>query len=80
MHGQGGRYFVVKSDKGRIVTRVLGKIVLLEVEPDATCELCGEVAELRPYGPKGENICFACGELDRETTDARMRERLFGRH
>lgn len=24
------------------------------------CDLCQEVAELRPYGPNGERICFPC--------------------
>jgi hypothetical protein len=30
----------------------------------AICELCGKVDELRPYGPKGERICFDCGQKD----------------
>jgi hypothetical protein len=33
-----------------------------------TCESCGKKAELRPYGPNGESICFACGMKDEETT------------
>ncbi len=32
------------------------------------CELCGKRAELRPYGPRGERICFACGMKDEKTT------------
>jgi hypothetical protein len=24
------------------------------------CELCGKEAECRPYGPKGEQVCFEC--------------------
>lgn len=32
------------------------------------CELCGAFAELRPYGPKGERICFDCGMKDEATT------------
>jgi len=28
------------------------------------CDLCGKVAELRPYGPKGEWVCFECGMKD----------------
>lgn len=28
------------------------------------CELCKKEAELRPYGPQGENICFTCGKKD----------------
>ncbi|KKL27727.1 hypothetical protein LCGC14_2382230, partial [marine sediment metagenome] len=29
------------------------------------CEWCGKEAELRPYGPKGENVCFSCGMKDK---------------
>jgi len=29
-------------------------------EPDDTCEMCGQVDELRPYGPNYERICFEC--------------------
>lgn len=32
------------------------------------CELCGDVAELRPYGPNRERICHPCGMKDMETT------------
>lgn len=34
----------------------------------SNCELCGKEAELRPYGPNGEFICFACGMKDEATT------------
>jgi hypothetical protein len=30
------------------------------------CELCSKVAELRPYGPNKEWICFECGMKDEE--------------
>lgn len=36
-------------------------------DPNA-CELCGKVADLRPYGPNGESICFQCGMKDEATT------------
>ncbi len=32
------------------------------------CELCGKKAELRPYGPNGESICFDCGMKDEKIT------------
>lgn len=41
---------------------------IIEREPESHCELCGKVAELRPYGPRGERICFQCGMSDEETT------------
>lgn len=31
---------------------------------DMTCEMCGTEAEVRPYGPNGENVCFKCGMKD----------------
>lgn len=34
-------------------------------EPPKACELCGKVAETRPYGPKGERVCFECGMKDK---------------
>lgn len=42
-----------------------------------TCALCGEKAELRPYGPNGENICFACGMKDEATTGKRFMQTVF---
>lgn len=49
------------------MTRVIenadgSKIVLLEREPDSTCELCGASdGETRPYGPGGKRVCHPCG-------------------
>ena len=40
-----------------------GLLVICKEEPQI-CELCGDFAETRPYGPKGENICFECGKKD----------------
>ncbi len=42
------------------------------------CELCGKSAELRPYGPNEENICFECGMKDEETTIAQFAQRMSG--
>ncbi len=47
-------------------------------EPDQVCELCGVIAECRPYGPNKEQICFDCGMKDKETTRKRMDEYIFG--
>ncbi len=33
-------------------------------EKSRKCELCGKIAETRPYGPKGERVCFDCGMKD----------------
>ena len=40
------------------------------------CELCGKRAELRPFGPRGESICFECGMKDQATTSAMFEKRL----
>lgn len=56
------------------MTRKIGNIVIIEPTPDAECEFCGKVDELRPYGPKGESICFDCAMKDEATTERKFRE------
>lgn len=52
------------------MTKLVNGVLFIEAEDEAECELCHTVAELRPYGPKGERICFDCGMKHRETTEA----------
>jgi len=40
------------------------------------CDLCGEVRELRPYGPKEEWICVECGTKDEPAVRRAIRKRL----
>lgn len=47
-------------------------------ELDQVCELCGTIAECRPYGPNHEQICFSCGEKDLEMTKLRFEEYVLG--
>jgi hypothetical protein len=47
-------------------------IIELKASPPDKCELCGVVAELRPYGPNRERICYECGMKDRATTERQM--------
>jgi len=54
------------------MTRRVGDVVIVEVEEDDVCELCGKVDELRPYGPNGERICYDCGMLNPEATKAAL--------
>ncbi len=42
------------------------------------CDLCGKIAELRPYGPKGENVCFPCGMKDEAAAKRQFRKVVFG--
>lgn len=60
------------------MTERIGKVVLIEPEPPAACEFCGDVKELRPYGPRGESICFQCAMRDEAGTARRMAKMLFG--
>ncbi len=60
------------------MSRRVGNAIIIEPEPDGTCELCGKTAELRPYGPRGERICFYCGKKDSKQTERQMYRILFG--
>jgi hypothetical protein len=42
------------------------------------CDLCGKIAELRPYGPNGECVCFQCGMKDEAAAQRRASMHLFG--
>lgn len=60
------------------MSKRIGDMFVIAVEPDGKCELCGTVAELRPYGPNGERICFECGMKDEETTKKQFAKVLDG--
>lgn len=60
------------------MTRRFGNIVVVVGESRQQCDMCGKIAELRPYGPNGEKICYACGMKDPETTDKMISKVLFG--
>ena len=47
-------------------------------EPEGECEMCGQVDELRPYGPNYERICFECGMKNKELTEQRCLEYILG--
>lgn len=53
-------------------------IAIIEAEPDMICFVCGKIAETRPYGPKGADICFECGEKIPEIVKHNMNIKLFG--
>lgn len=67
------RYRRLPAEGGNVTKRV-GNTVIIERETKSTCEFCGKRAELRPYGPNRERICFACGMKDETTT-----KRIFAR-
>lgn len=51
------------------MTRKVGNILHIENTPEMECEICGNIAELRPYGPNGESVCFLCGMKDEEAME-----------
>lgn len=50
------------------MTKLIGSTLVIMPEDAGKCELCGTVAETRPYGPNGEDICFDCGMKNEEAT------------
>jgi hypothetical protein len=47
--------------------------------PEGSCDLCPAVnTEIRPYGPKGEWVCFDCAMKDEATTAKKFNEVVFG--
>lgn len=60
------------------MSKRIGNTAIIEGEPDGKCELCGKTAELRPYGPRGERICYECGMKDEATTERQLNRVLFG--
>lgn len=50
-----------------------GNYYVIQPEPPSPCELCGKIAELRPFGPNDERICASCGDADRRTTERKYK-------
>lgn len=60
------------------MSKRIGNVFIVEAENAQQCDLCGKIDELRPYGPKGEMICYECGMKNPEATKARFMARLDG--
>lgn len=56
------------------MTKIINGKLYIYPSADQQCDLCGKIAELRPYGPKGECICYECGMKNEEET-----QRQFGK-
>lgn len=56
----------------------VGRGFICSDEKPQQCDLCGKIAELRPYGPKKECICFECMKLDEEAAREQFGRRLKG--
>ena len=44
--------------------------------PFRNCEFCGKYLEVRPYGPKGEVICFKCAMKDEKAAGKQFEKQL----
>lgn len=44
--------------------KIPGGGFIIAAEKPQQCDFCGEIQELRPYGPKGEAVCFLCAMKD----------------
>lgn len=54
-------------------------IVIIDGTKHAQCELCGKVAELRPYGPHGESVCFKCAMKDEDAAKRQFDKLTIGK-
>lgn len=53
-----------------------GKLVFCS-EGQKVCEFCKKVADTRPYGPKGETVCFECAMKDSKAAEEQFKK-LYG--
>jgi hypothetical protein len=54
------------EDVGKLVVKAIDEGRVIQEQPPGRCALCSTVAETRPYGPSGEEVCFECGMKDEE--------------
>lgn len=51
---------------------------IISAEEPQQCDLCGVIAELRPYGPNGEKVCFECAMKDEAAAKAQFIKHVLG--
>lgn len=61
------------------MTRRVGPVVIVEKTAPQKCELCGNEAETKPYGPNGEQVCFPCGMKNEDAAKRRFNEFVTGK-
>jgi hypothetical protein len=54
------------------MTAKVDTTVFIEDENPQQCDDCGNIDELRPYGPGGSMVCFDCGMKDEEEAKRRF--------
>jgi len=60
------------------MTFKVGNTLFIAEQAPATCEACGKLDELRPYGKNGANVCFDCAMQDPATAARMFDKRLRG--
>ena len=63
------------------MSKRIGNLAILDAEPSMICSHCGKIAEVRPYGPGGSEICHDCASATPEMNaivDHNMGIKLFG--
>lgn len=58
------------------MTRKIGDVLIIEEELPQQCDFCGIIAELRPYGPNGEAVCYPCAMKDENAAKRQFEKRL----
>lgn len=56
----------------------IGNVFCIEEELPDECEACGELAELRPYGKDGANVCYPCAMKDPGEAKRQIAKRFEG--
>lgn len=46
--------------------RIIEPAIVIAAERPQQCDDCGDIAELRPYGPGGSSVCFPCMMKDED--------------
>jgi hypothetical protein len=63
------------------MSRRIGNVAIIAVEPPRRCSSCDKTVECRPYGKGGAQICFDCAMATPESkaeAERQMAQRLFG--
>lgn len=58
------------------LSKLLRKHVVIVAKEAEECAFCHNLTELRPYGPKGEKICFPCAMNDEDSAKAQFQKVL----
>ena len=60
------------------MSKIVNGVPVIAAEEVLICHLCGKIAETRPCGPGGCDVCFECGMREPETTAHNMGIKLCG--